>query len=154
MVVLPTCMCVCCIHTWCCSQSPEEGVKSPGPGVTFGGEPPCGCWDPNQSPLQEQPVVLIAEPYLWPAVFCSLSFCCCFGCLFVELCRLDSARTHDITQTGFELIVIHLPQPPKYCITGGPTMPNSSLLVHKYQGSALGLLWLRRFTNIMCGLIG
>jgi hypothetical protein len=32
--------------------------------VTDGCEPPCGCWDLNSGPLEEQPVLLTAEPSL------------------------------------------------------------------------------------------
>jgi len=30
------------------------GVRSPGAGVTDGCESPCGCWETNPSPLEEQ----------------------------------------------------------------------------------------------------
>lgn len=39
----------------------EEGVRSPATEVTDGPEPPCGCWESNLGPLQEQ-VFLTAEP--------------------------------------------------------------------------------------------
>ena len=29
-------------------------------------EPPCGCWELNPGPLEEQPVLLTAEPSLQP----------------------------------------------------------------------------------------
>ena len=31
-----------------------------------GSEPPCGCWELNSGPLEEQPVLLTAEPSLQP----------------------------------------------------------------------------------------
>jgi hypothetical protein len=31
--------------------------------------PPCGCWELNSGLLEEQPVLLITEPSLQPAVF-------------------------------------------------------------------------------------
>jgi hypothetical protein len=31
-----------------------------------GCEPPCGCWDLNSGPLEEQSVLLTAEPSLQP----------------------------------------------------------------------------------------
>ena len=33
---------------------PEEGIRSPGTGVTDTCEPLCGCWEPNPAPPQEQ----------------------------------------------------------------------------------------------------
>ena len=34
--------------------------------ITGGCEPPCGCWDLNSGPLEEQPVLLTADPSLQP----------------------------------------------------------------------------------------
>jgi len=34
--------------------------------ITDGCEPPCGCWDLNSGPLEEQSVLLTAEPPLQP----------------------------------------------------------------------------------------
>ena len=31
-----------------------------------GSQPPCGCWESNLGPLQEQLALLTAEPYLQP----------------------------------------------------------------------------------------
>ena len=39
---------------------PEEGIRSPGTGVTDDYEPPCGCWESNLGPLEEHPVFLTA----------------------------------------------------------------------------------------------
>jgi hypothetical protein len=41
-----------------------EGVGAPGTGVTDSCELPCGCWEPNLSPLEEQPVLFPAESSL------------------------------------------------------------------------------------------
>lgn len=49
------------MHTWC-SQRPEEGVISSGTGVTGGYDPPCEHWELKHSLLQEQQVLLTAEP--------------------------------------------------------------------------------------------
>jgi hypothetical protein len=43
-----------------------------------GCEPPCGCWDLNSGPLEEQSVPLPAEPSL------ELLFAVGFVCLFFE----------------------------------------------------------------------
>lgn len=42
----------------------EEGVGSPGTGIAGGYEVPCGCWEVNLSPLEQQPVLLTTEPSL------------------------------------------------------------------------------------------
>ena len=39
---------------------PEEGIRP----VIDGCEPPCGCWELNSGPLEEQPVLLTTEPSL------------------------------------------------------------------------------------------
>ena len=47
-------------------QRPEEGIRSLGTGVTGGCELPCGCWELNPGPLEEQPVLVTTEPSLQP----------------------------------------------------------------------------------------
>jgi hypothetical protein len=47
-----------------CPKRPEEGVRSPGTGVTDGCEPPCGCWEFNSGRMEEQPVFLTVDPSL------------------------------------------------------------------------------------------
>ena len=44
------------------SDTPEE-VSDP---ILDGFEPPCGCWDLNSGPLEEQSVLLTTEPSLQP----------------------------------------------------------------------------------------
>jgi hypothetical protein len=34
--------------------------------ITDGCEPPCGCWELNSGPLEEQSALLTAEPFLHP----------------------------------------------------------------------------------------
>ena len=36
--------------------------------ITDGCEPPCGCWESNSGPPEEQSVLLTSEPSLQPAV--------------------------------------------------------------------------------------
>jgi hypothetical protein len=43
MGALPACMSVYHLHAWCLRSS-AEGIESLRMGVTFGWEPPCGCW--------------------------------------------------------------------------------------------------------------
>ena len=42
------------------------GIRSPGTGVTDSCELPYGCWELNPGPLEEQSVLLTAEPFLQP----------------------------------------------------------------------------------------
>ena len=39
-----------------------EGARSPATGVTDSCELPCGYWELNPGPLEEQPVLLTTEP--------------------------------------------------------------------------------------------
>jgi hypothetical protein len=48
---------VCAAH-----GSQKKSVGSPGTGVTDGCKPPCGFWELNVGPLQEQQVLFTAEP--------------------------------------------------------------------------------------------
>ena len=48
-------MCAMCLQVL---QRLEEGVRSPATGVGGGYELPCGCWEPNVGPLEEQSVLL------------------------------------------------------------------------------------------------
>jgi hypothetical protein len=45
-----------------------EGQKGEADPITDGCEPPCGCWELNSGTLEEQPVLLTAEPTLQPTV--------------------------------------------------------------------------------------
>lgn len=51
-----------CAPEYRCPRSPEEGVRSPGNGVTDGCEKPSECWELNPDPLQERYSPLTAEP--------------------------------------------------------------------------------------------
>ena len=51
------------LYDWCL-QSPEEGIGSPGAGVTDGCEPLCECWELNLGPLEQQLVFLATEQSL------------------------------------------------------------------------------------------
>lgn len=66
MTISPTCMYVYHMNAWCPWRS-KEGTGSPGTGVINGYEPPYWCWELKPSPLQEQHVLLIAEPSLQPS---------------------------------------------------------------------------------------
>jgi hypothetical protein len=45
-------------------EAGREGISSLGTGVTVSWESPSGCWELNLDPLEEQPVLLTAEPPL------------------------------------------------------------------------------------------
>jgi hypothetical protein len=71
-------------------HTPKECIR-PDP-ITNGCEPPCGCWELNLSPLEEQSVLLTTEPPLQPLLSFSLTpweqallfyVCGCFTCVYV-----------------------------------------------------------------------
>jgi hypothetical protein len=86
-------------------------------------ELPCGCWELNLGPLEEQPVLLITEPSLRPSVFLD-------SLHYLPLTYYFSSHYYYITTTttttlwavdGFFLVaqaglehVIFLPQPSLY----------------------------------------
>lgn len=57
-------MCTMCMQ---CPRRPQEGedIKSPGTEVTVNCRWPCGSRELNLSPIQEQQMLLSAEPHLW-----------------------------------------------------------------------------------------
>ena len=55
---------ICGVHT---EVSREHQI--PWTWITDGCESPCGCWDLNPGPLEEQPVLLTAEPSLQPLMW-------------------------------------------------------------------------------------
>jgi hypothetical protein len=48
------------------TQRPEEGIRAPRLRATDGYALPCGYWELNPGPLQEQQMLLNAEPFLQP----------------------------------------------------------------------------------------
>lgn len=60
MDVLPACISVHHMHTWCLLRL-EECVRSPGTVFTKSYEPPCECWQLNLCPLEEQPAFVTTE---------------------------------------------------------------------------------------------
>jgi hypothetical protein len=53
------CALVFCLHAYLC-----ESAGSFGTGVIDSCELPCGCWEVNPGPLEEQPMLLTDEPCL------------------------------------------------------------------------------------------
>ena len=72
------------VSSCCCLQTHQKRGLDP---VTDGCKPPCGCWELNSGPLEEQSVFLTAEPSLQPY------FCVC-ACVCVL-----SENTHVISPT-------------------------------------------------------
>jgi hypothetical protein len=50
---------------FCAACTPACQKRAPDPFINGCG-PPCGCWELNSGPLEEQPVLLIAGPPLQP----------------------------------------------------------------------------------------
>lgn len=61
----PSCVSVYHLHAWC-SKRPEEGIVFPGTEITDSCEQPCGCWQSNPDPPEEQPVLLTADSFFQP----------------------------------------------------------------------------------------
>jgi hypothetical protein len=59
MGVLPACLCI--RHMPTAHRGQKKSVRFPGTGVPDSHNPPCGCWEMNPGPLEEQPVFLTAE---------------------------------------------------------------------------------------------
>jgi len=52
-----------------CLQTDQKKASDP---ITDGCEPPCGCWELNSGPLEEQSVLLTTEPSLQPTNLISI----------------------------------------------------------------------------------
>ena len=67
---------------------PQSASDSPGPGVTDGCEPPCGCWDRNPSLVEDaficrhvsRPCVVLFVGFLFLFVLDKVSLCNSPGC--------------------------------------------------------------------------
>jgi hypothetical protein len=74
--------------------------------ITDGCEPPCGCWDLNSGPSEEQSVLLTSEPSFQPSNFL-------FSFFFKYRFSLCSQYRHYEDQVDLKLTEILLPLPPK-----------------------------------------
>jgi len=74
----------------CCLQTHQKRASNP---ITDGCEPPCVCWELNSGPLEEQSVLLTAEPSLQPKSYYLNTFIIC-------------SRWSHALQTGLELIMV------------------------------------------------
>ena len=71
--------------------------------ITDGCEPPCGCWDLNSGPSEEQSMLLTTEPSLQPWISFLLFF---YFLVFQDRVSLYSSGclgTHFVDQAGLEL---------------------------------------------------
>lgn len=55
---------MCMYHA--CARSGDGGGGGAATGAIDGRELPCGFWESNLGPLEEQPTLLTAEPFLQP----------------------------------------------------------------------------------------
>lgn len=62
---MPACVCTMC----------PESARAPATGAVDGCELPCGFWESNPGPLEEQPTLLTAEPFLQPPETSLLKSC-------------------------------------------------------------------------------
>lgn len=70
------------IYAWC-PRRPKEGLRTHGPGVTDSYDLSCGCWKSNPGPVDEEPVLLTAEPsLLWFPFFGGGDIIVLFGVVF------------------------------------------------------------------------
>ena len=61
LFILILCALVFCLNVQLC-----EGVVAAGTGVTDNCKLPCGCWELNSGPLEEQPMLLTVESSFQP----------------------------------------------------------------------------------------
>ena len=81
-----------------CLQTHQKRASDP---ITDGHEPPCGCWELNSEPLEEQSMLLITDPFLrdkhtetsfkvfaskTPCFSVSVSGLCVCMCIYVCMC--------------------------------------------------------------------
>jgi hypothetical protein len=79
------------------SWIPEEGIES------HGCEPPCGCWELNSGPLEEQPVPLTAEPSL-SLLICNYNFTTFFKKDLFIICKFTVAVFRH-TRRGSQILL-------------------------------------------------
>ena len=78
-------------------------LGSLGTRVTDDDELLCGCWKSSPVPLEEQPVLLITELSISPAV---RGFVCLFVCLFV--CFVGGWGLLSVIETRFHIVLTTL----------------------------------------------
>ena len=85
------------------SDTPEEASDL----ITDGCEPPCGCWELNSGPLEEQSVLLTAEPslqaesffFFFLKPFCWVPAACCRNGQVLETQESGAGPGQTLLQT-------------------------------------------------------
>jgi hypothetical protein len=82
-----------------------------------GCEPPCGCWDLNSEPLDEQSVLVTAEPSLqFPSfLMVVLHTCACMRTLTHFIMFLFSPLPHSLFITSYPSVTDCLPPSGSFC---------------------------------------
>jgi hypothetical protein len=62
--------------------------------IMDGCEPPCGCWNLNSGPLEEQSVLLTAEPFLYGDVFMSIMVSLGVGSILYPFSKITVVGSH------------------------------------------------------------
>ena len=82
------------------------GQKRASDFISDGCEPPCGCWELNSGPLEEQAMLLIAEPSLQLHMFTFLSVS--ISVHHVHACACGGQkRALDLLELEFYIVVSH-----------------------------------------------
>jgi hypothetical protein len=79
-------------------RRPEDGIRSPGAGVTDGYESLCECLDWNLGPLQKHQMLFFVCLFCFVFVFVFV-----FGRDRVSLCSPGCPGTHSVDRAGLEL---------------------------------------------------
>jgi hypothetical protein len=121
-------------------------------GCTDGCEPSCCCWEFNSGPLEEQSVLLIAEPSLQPSSFlfkkiiASLVIMCVFSvCMYVCACvhpvQSLCAQTEEVAQSHGTRITGGC-EPPYAMTSAGAARAPSPLLRFRFTKLPVAALHL------------
>lgn len=125
---LDVCICALCME---CPQRLEEGIGSSGTGVTDGCWPPCGCWERNLCPFQEQLVLSAIEISLWSPRLRNFESGCSLGLLFPFLHSSSSPSIESrcvLPSTGSP------PTPATRCLMQCSPLPCACFLGNLTQG--------------------
>jgi hypothetical protein len=88
-----------CIWILCsCLQTHQKRASDP---ITDGCEPPCGCWELNSGPLEEQSMLLPAEPSLQPFKQKNLKILLIFCPFWRLFFHIFDTEPQYVAQAGF-----------------------------------------------------
>jgi hypothetical protein len=95
-----------------CLQTHQKRASDP---IRDGCEPPCGCWELNSGPLEEQSVLLPAEPSRQPGRGIFFSAVCSVVCSSPPPNRVSYSscepQTPHVAKMAFELLILLFPPP-------------------------------------------